>query len=219
MSAEFIEESGRSQLDKTIPKAGGPYSKSQRRKRRQKVMRLHFELCLPAIKIADMLGVSRHTINADIQWLYEKMVADIEGKDFNGFFGKQLVRLETQRTRLMSYLSEAKDLDAKLSLERQLADHDFRLAAIVEKFKHNTFTFWDTVVEKINDLSLFLQLLHSIATILVQSLLLRAFELKHGRLPFYLSGVWLEDRGPNAFDTTSLVVDCRLVEDDCAELV
>ena len=71
-------------------------------------MRLHFELCLPAIKIADMLGVSRHTINADIQWLYEKMVADIEGKDFNGFFGKQLVRLETQRTRLMSYLSEAK---------------------------------------------------------------------------------------------------------------
>ena len=116
-------------------------------------MRLHFELCLPAIKIADMLGVSRHTINADIQWLYEKMVADIEGKDFNGFFGKQLVRLETQRTRLMSYLSEAKDLDAKLSLERQLADHDFRLAAIVEKFKHNTFTFWDTVVEKINELA------------------------------------------------------------------
>ena len=153
MSAEFIEESGRSQLDKTIPKAVGPYSKSQRRKRRQKVMRLHFELCLPAIKIADMLGVSRHTINADIQWLYEKMVADIEGKDFNGFFGKQLVRLETQRTRLMSYLSEAKDLDAKLSLERQLADHDFRLAAMVEKFKHNTFTFWDTVVEKINELA------------------------------------------------------------------
>ena len=153
VSAEFIEESRRSQLDKTIPKAGGPYSKSQRRKRRQEVMRLHFELCLPAIKIADMLGVSRHTINADIQWLYEKMVADIEGKDFNGFFGKQLVRLETQRTRLMSYLSEAKDLDAKLSLERQLADHDFRLAAMVEKFKHNTFTFWDTVVEKINELA------------------------------------------------------------------
>ena len=153
VSAEFIEESRRSKLDKTIPKAGGPYSKGQRRKRRQEVMRLHFELCLPAIKIADMLGVSRHTINADIQWLYEKMVADIEGKDFNGFFGKQLVRLETQRTRLMSYLSEAKDLDAKLSLERQLADHDFRLAAIVEKFKHNTFTFWDTVVEKINELA------------------------------------------------------------------
>ena len=53
----------------------------------------------------------------------------------------------------MSYLSEAKDLDAKLSLERQLADHDFRLAAMVEKFKHNTFTFWDTVVEKINELA------------------------------------------------------------------
>lgn len=153
VTPEFIEEGRRSQLDTTIPKAGGPYSKGQRRKRRQEVFRLHFELGLPAIKIAEMLHINRHTVNQDIKWLYEKMCQDIEGDDFNGYFGKQLVRLETQRSRLMSYLSESKELETKLAVERQLADHDFRLATMVEKFKQNTFAFWDEVAKKINELA------------------------------------------------------------------
>src|SRR5256885_11386402 len=90
-SPELIEESRSVQLDRTIPKAGGPYSKGQRRKRRQEVFRLHFELGLSAIKIADILKVNRHTINQDIEWLYSKMCQDIEGKEFNGYFAKQMV--------------------------------------------------------------------------------------------------------------------------------
>jgi DNA-binding CsgD family transcriptional regulator len=153
VSSEFIEENRSVQLARTIPKAGGPYSKGQRRKRRQEVHRLHFELGLSALKIAEMLKVSRHTVNQDIRWLYEQMATDIEGEEFSGYFAKQLVRLETQRTRLMSYLSDAEDLEAKLGIERQLAEMDFHLAAMVEKFKENTFAFWDTVVEKINELA------------------------------------------------------------------
>lgn len=153
VSPEFIVANSSAELDQTSQKMGGPYSKGQRRKRRQEVYRLHFELGLPGIKIAELLHVNRHTINEDIKWLYNKMCQDIEGDQFNGYFAKQIVRLETQRTRLMSYLSEAKDLYAKLSIERQLADHDFRLAAMVEKFKENTFAFWDTVVQKINKLA------------------------------------------------------------------
>ena len=153
VSQEFIDENSIAKLDRTSQKMGGPYSKGQRRKLSQEVFRLHFELGLPAIKIADILNVNRHTTNQDIEWLYNKMCHDIEGEDLNGYFAKHLVRLETQRNRLMSYLAETKVLDGKLAIERQLANMDFRLAAMVEKFKENTFTFWDAVTKKINELA------------------------------------------------------------------
>lgn len=149
----FITENLNSKLYQTIPKTGGPYSKGQRRKRRQEVMRLHFEKGLSAIKIAEILKVSRHTIDQDVRFLYEKMGEDIEGDKWNGFFTKSIVRLETQRTRLLSYLSEAKDLESKLAIERQLADMDIRLAAMVQKFQESTFAFWDKVVDKINEIA------------------------------------------------------------------
>ena len=153
ITQEFITENLNSKLYQTIPKTGGPYSKGQRRKRRQEVMRLHMELGLPAVKIAELLHVNRHTVNQDIRWLYEKMAADIEGEEFYGYFSKGLVRLEIQRTRLLSYLSEAKQLETKLAIERQLTDLDFRLVSLVERLKHNLFSFWDTVLGKVNELA------------------------------------------------------------------
>lgn len=96
------------------------------------------------------MKVNRNTINDDIKWLYEKMSADIEGDEFNGYFTKQIVRLETQRGRLMSYLPKAKELDKKLVIERQLSDIDFRLAAMMEKFKHGYLSFWDEVYKAVN---------------------------------------------------------------------
>lgn len=163
VSPEFIEENRGLKLCTT--RQGGPYSKGQRRKRRSEVYRLHFEQGLPAIQIAELMNVNRNTINDDIRWLYEKMSADIEGDEFNGYFTKQLVRIETQRTRLMSYLSETKDLDKKLVIERQLTDMDFRLAAMVEKFKENTFTFWDEVTKAINRLAESEGLKHGYSTV------------------------------------------------------
>lgn len=148
VSPEFVEENRGLKLCTT--RQGGPYSRGQRRKRRSEVYRLHFEQGVPAIQIAELMKVNRNTINDDIRWLYEKMSADIEGDEFKGYFTKQLVRIETQRTRLMSYLSEARDLDKKLVIERQLADLDFRLAAQIEKFKHGYLSFWDEVYKAVN---------------------------------------------------------------------
>ena len=51
-------------------KEGGPYSKQQQAERRQKVNELYFEKNLPAIKIAEILGVNRNTINEDIKLAY-----------------------------------------------------------------------------------------------------------------------------------------------------
>jgi predicted DNA-binding protein YlxM (UPF0122 family) len=151
ISEEFIEESKRLKLGTT--RQGGPYSTGQRRKRRQEVFKLHFEQGLPAIKIADLMKINRNTINDDIRWLYTEMVNDIEGREFDGYFAKQLVRLETQRARLFAYLSDAKELDQKLAIERQLADMDFRLASMIEKFKQSQLAFWDEVSKKVNQLA------------------------------------------------------------------
>ena len=50
-------------------KEGGPYTKQQQQERRKKVNELYFEKHLSALKIADILGVNRNTINEDIKSL------------------------------------------------------------------------------------------------------------------------------------------------------
>lgn len=152
VSEAFIEQNKKVNLVRPRQKFA-PWTKGQRRKRRQEVFRLHFSEGMTALAIAELMKVDRNTINQDINWLYSKMAADIEGKEFDGYFAKQLVRLETQRSRITSYLSEANDLEKKLAVERQLAEMDFRLAAMMEKFKENTFAFWDEVAKKINELA------------------------------------------------------------------
>ena len=152
ITPEFIDENRKLDLVRPSQKFA-PWSKGQRRKRRQEVFRLHFEQGYSAVKIAELMKVDRNTINTDIRIIYEKMSKDIEGDAWNGYFTKAIVRLETQRTRLLSYLSEAKELETKLAIERQLADMDIRLAAMVQKFQESTFAFWDKVVDKINEIA------------------------------------------------------------------
>lgn len=147
----FIEENKKLKLCTT--RQGGPYSAGQRRSRRQEVFKLHFEQGLPAIKIADLMKINRNTINEDIKWLYTEMTNDLDGDEFNGYFAKQVVRLETQRARLFAYLSDAKELDQKLAIERQLADMDFRLASMTTKYNQSQLAFWDEVAKKVNQLA------------------------------------------------------------------
>ncbi len=146
----FIEENKRSKLVTTRQKSGGPCSRGQRRKRRQEVFRLHFEQGIPAIKIADMMQVNRNTINDDIKWLYKEMSDKLEGPEWEGYLSKQFVRLETQHSRLLSYLAEAGDMDQKIVIEKQLADMDFRLASMMEKLKYDYVQFWEQVIKYVN---------------------------------------------------------------------
>lgn len=164
VSVEFLEENKHVQLG-TTRKNGGPYSRGQRRKRRQEVFRLHYLEGIPAIRIADLMKVNKNTITDDIRWLQTRMLKEIEGEDWDGYFTKQIVRLELQRTRLLSYLSEAKDLSTKLVVERQLADLDLRLASLMEKFKHNYVHFWDEVMKRVNEIAKEEKLDHGYSTI------------------------------------------------------
>ena len=63
------------------------------------------------------------------------------------------MRLETQRDRLGLYLSDAKDINNKIAIERLIADIDFKLIGAIEKVNHNSGRFWDEIIKKINKIA------------------------------------------------------------------
>lgn len=129
-----------------------PFTKSERRKRRTEVYKLHFENGMPATKISELMKVNRNTINKDLKFLYRQALNDhnLDEMSVDDILEKQLVRLETQRDRLGVYLTDAKDVDTKISIERLIADIDFRVLTTVEKINHNTIRFWDELIKGVN---------------------------------------------------------------------
>jgi hypothetical protein len=53
-----------------------PFTRSQRRKRRMEVYKLHFEHGIPATRIAELMKVDRNTINNDLKILYREALND-----------------------------------------------------------------------------------------------------------------------------------------------
>jgi hypothetical protein len=149
ISPEFIEENRKLNIDKPRKKKFAPFTKAERTRRRKEVYRLHFELGVPAIRIAEMMKVDKNTINNDIQLLYQELRKDTD-IEFDDYFNKQITRLESQRSRVIRYLDEAPDVATKLMIERQLTDIDFRLLASAEKIEHNAFKFHDQLLQEFN---------------------------------------------------------------------
>jgi hypothetical protein len=129
-----------------------PYTNSQRRARRSEVYKLHFEHGMPATRIAERMKVDRNTINNDLKVLYQKALSDYNADNMNldEIVEKQLVRLETQRDRLGLYLCDVKDINSKISIERLIADVDFKLIGAIEKVNHNSSRFWDKIIKRVN---------------------------------------------------------------------
>jgi hypothetical protein len=104
-----------------------PFTRSQRRKRRMEVYKLHFEHGIPATRIAELMKVDRNTINNDLKILYREALNDYSPHDMSldDILQKQLLRLESQRDRLGLYLSDIKDINTKIAIERVIADIDY----------------------------------------------------------------------------------------------
>ena len=132
-----------------------PYTKAEREKRRLEVYKLHFENGMPATRIAQLMNVDRNTINKDLKFLYRQALNDyyLDEMSLDDILDKQLVRLEAQRDRLGLYLSDAKDVTNKVTIERLIADIDFRVLTAVEKISHNTGQFWDQIIRTANKIA------------------------------------------------------------------
>jgi hypothetical protein len=157
INQEFIEENKKINLNLVRHRQNNkekfaPFTRSQRRKRRMEVYKLHFEHGLPATRIAELMKVDRNTINNDLKILYSEALKDYSPDDMSldDILQKQLLRLETQRDRLGLYLSDVKDVNNKIAIERLIADIDFKLIGAIEKVNHNTGRFWDEIIKGIS---------------------------------------------------------------------
>jgi hypothetical protein len=160
INQEFIEENKKLNLNlvrhrQNHKRKFAPFTRSQRRKRRIEVYKLHFEHGVPATRIAEMMKVDRNTINNDLKILYREALNDYNPDDISldDILQKQLVRLETQRDRLGLYLSDAKDINSKIAIERLIADIDFKLIGAIEKLNHNDGRFWDEIIKRVNKIA------------------------------------------------------------------
>lgn len=130
-------------------------SKSQRRKRRTEVYKLHFEYGMPATRIAELMEVDINTINNDLKILYREALKDYDpdNMSLDDILQKQLLRLETQRDRLGPYLSDVKDINSTIAIECLIADIDFKLIGAIEKVNHNAGRFWDEIIKGVNKIA------------------------------------------------------------------
>jgi predicted DNA-binding protein YlxM (UPF0122 family) len=153
INPEFIEENKKMITNSKMKQKSKPHSKSENTKRRKEVFRLYFENGLPAAAIAEHMKVPRNTINNDILVLYRGLQNDSAKIDFYDFYGKQMLRMEMQRARLMSYLEKEQDLERKLGVERQLADIDLKLLSMAAKVEYSSVSFWNEVSKKYNEIA------------------------------------------------------------------
>ncbi len=132
-----------------------PFTKSQRRKRRTEVYKLHFEHGVPATRIAELMKVDRNTVNNDLKILYNEALNDYnpDNMSLDDILQKQLLRLETQRDRLGLYLTDVRDVNTKIAIERLIADIDFKLIGAIEKVNHNAGRFWDEIIKGVNKIA------------------------------------------------------------------
>jgi len=144
ITKDFLKENQQHKISQNCgKKRGGPYSLKQRFLRRQEVYRLHFDLGLSAIKIAELMNFNRNTISGDIEYWYSKLVKEWGEREINVFFMKQIHRLEIDRNRVRESLTNQKEAAIRLSTERLLFDIDCRIAEIVAKAMKN----WDDSIK------------------------------------------------------------------------
>ena len=131
-----------------------PYTKIQGKERRDEVYRLHFDNGMPATRIAELMKVDRNTINNDLKILYNKAARDYNSdKNYDDIIEKQLLRLESQRDRLSLYLCDAKETNSKLTIERMIADIDFKLIGVIDRLNQNIVQHYDAVIEHVNKIA------------------------------------------------------------------
>jgi hypothetical protein len=63
---------------------------------------------------------------------------------------KQLLRLEMKPDRLSLYLTDVKDINNKIAIERLIADIDFKFIGAIEKVNHNVRKFLNEIIKEMN---------------------------------------------------------------------
>ena len=140
ISKDFIQENTPN-LCQSVPKSHkpGPYTKSEKEIRRDEVCRLHFEYGYSARKIADLMKISRNTINGDIDFLYGITVKNYDLVNPTTAVIKQLAKLEIQKTRLREQLDKTQNHFERISIERLIFDIDSKIIHVRIKISESHY--------------------------------------------------------------------------------
>ena len=122
--------------EKTGIKKGGPYTGKQRHQRQNKVYHMHFEKGYSAVRIANELGVSRNTINSDIQNCYSEIVEEFPKRELSYLLLGQIQALRFQKERLVEYTKDKTMEKKKLDCEKLINGIDCKIADIVLKLNN-----------------------------------------------------------------------------------
>ncbi|MBN4046080.1 hypothetical protein JYT57_00180 [Nitrosarchaeum koreense] len=151
ITPDFFEEE---KLCQTMPKSHkpGPYTQSEKEKRRDEVYRLYFDYGYSARKISRFMTIPRSTINTDVDFWYSKITESRHILDPENTVIVNLTRMEQQRIRIREYLDESKSLPEKLAIERILSDVDFRINNTYLKLSESSQRRFELVVKEMNNL-------------------------------------------------------------------
>ena len=131
-------------------KKGGRCSRKEQEERRLHVYHLHFEENKSAVKIAELLGVNRNTINGDVAYWHSQLAHEINSQDLSAKMTKQFQRMEMQRDRLMEDLENTSP-DERFRIEKFISEIDNRLMQFYSKMILSGKTTLEPTV-KINEM-------------------------------------------------------------------
>lgn len=145
---EFLQE----ELDRTrqFSKKGGPYTKHDRKKRRDEVYRLHFEHGISAVKIAEMMKIHRHTISKDIEFWNNRLQDELEKTDGVSWIMKIIHRFDLQRTSLYKELESLTDINDKLAVRKLIFEIDYRMSQTIPKLATTREVYLKSIRDVVN---------------------------------------------------------------------
>src|SRR3972149_9002395 len=148
---EITQQNAKHEEIKKSIKKGGPYSKNDKIVRRDEVYRLHFDYGYSARKIAELMKVSRNTINGDMQYWYSKISRNIHIINPETSIIVQLDKMKIQGTRLREQLDKVSDGSERITIERLIFDINSKIMHTVQKLADSKIRNQERAAEWLNN--------------------------------------------------------------------
>lgn len=138
---EFLKQNSKHvKTKKRSRRKGGPHTKIDKFKRREEVYRLHFEYGYSARKIAELMKVSRNTVNGDIDFMYSNVLDDGRKLEPEDHIMTALEVMRIQISRLREQLDKTKSTSERITIERLMYDINSKIIYTWQKIALATTT-------------------------------------------------------------------------------
>lgn len=151
VSDELIEEN-QPNLLQSMPKGrkSGPWTLHDKEARRDEIYRLHFDHNFSARQIADLMKISRNTVNKDLSFWFSRIIENSKILDPELIIEVNLERLDIQYTRLREQLDKTNSVQEKNTIERLILDVNSKINYTVQRRAEGSVRIMNMVTERLN---------------------------------------------------------------------